>query len=131
MPTDTISQETTPAPSPEIVRCSLVRHMRRGRYCYSWRHPRSKAAGWEAALLLVDMNGILMPEEELDRLVGRFAAGDGPNRAVAFLNCPLVNQRQLKLKLKQHDVHLYSQTAFCADVRSAERWLAGRAVSRQ
>lgn len=108
---------------------SLDYQLRGEQVFYIWRHRSSDERCIRNASLLIDLNNILIPENEIDKLVAGLDGDKGMVRAVAFFNCHSSNQRELKRRLKASDVRLFSKTAFFIDPLQARQWLQSRSVN--
>lgn len=105
--------------------------MERGEQSYFvWRHSPLKSSNTGAVSLLLDMDGLLVPEHEINKLVHRLGQNTERLVAVAFFGCHASHQRQIKRKLKACDLRLFSKTAFFAELPQARRWLTTQTVSR-
>lgn len=87
---------------------------------YIWQHHSNNS---DESVALIDLNGICLPENEINELLLRLEKPCGSVHSIAFLNCNLHNQREIKRKLKALNVKLFSNSAFFSDISEAERWL--------
>lgn len=98
-------------------------HRNGNKHYYIWRHqpPEDTRPGHMA--LLIDLNGVYVPEHEIEKMVFHFVLPIGEILCLAFANCHTHNQREIKRKLKAGDLKLYSKTGFFTDLGAAKHWL--------
>lgn len=108
---------------PKFVAYSLDLQKEGGQCCYVWRYFSAKGGEQKAECVLIDLNGIFVPEAEIDSMMRKIEMRLENLQAVAFNRCPAANQRMIKRKLKMCDIRLYSKTAFFGECVQAKQWL--------
>lgn len=122
----TAEQDTEP-----LARISYhsLDYLRQGeQYYYIWRQHPPQLEQLGAFSLLLDLNGLLMPAAEVEMLIRRLDGHIGSIQAIAFINCHISNQREIKRRLKACDVRLFSRSAFFTDLPRAKQWLLDHAL---
>lgn len=80
--------------------------------------------------LLIDLNNACIPDDEMEKLVLGLAWPGMRILCIVFVHCHVHNQRKIKRALKAHNVALFCNTAFFADLAPAREWLAAQTANR-
>lgn len=99
------------------------------RHYYIWRHNPLEDGGQSVPRMLIDLNHVYVPDQEIEKMVFGFVVPASGILSIAFINCHVHNQQDIKRKLKMGDVKLYSKTAFFTDLHKARQWLKAQCVS--
>lgn len=101
----------------------------RNHHYYVWRHHPPEEIRQKKIALLVDLNNVHIPDFEIEKMVYSFLIPTTGIISIAFTNCHSHNQREIKRKLKEGSIELYSRTAFFMDIEQARQWLKAKCTS--
>ncbi|MDL2253464.1 hypothetical protein LJC49_05240 [Ruminococcaceae bacterium OttesenSCG-928-I18] len=93
---------------------------------YVWRNHAGNGSVQQASALLIDLNHVYIPNQEIEKLLYSFECPKSHTLFIAIAHCHIQNQQEIKRKLKAINLKLFSQTAFFTDLLQAEQWLAAQ-----
>lgn len=117
-----------PAPHGRIAHYLLDLQHKDGQKLYVWQCPPNRETDCRLALL-IDLKGIYLPDNEIERLTDSLETPEDRICAIAFANCHAHNRQEIRRKLKAKNVRLFSHTAFFAGPAEAKQWLSSQIIN--